>query len=453
MLAIDATGLLSWGGGAFAGIQRIEDFLIKAAFADPDSNIEVVALNLSNQRFRKLYPFEQEQLSADHIAPFRVRRWAGSATALRQAFKAIRNFPMAKREADRQLAGMATNGDTGLRSIAARLLFRAYRLYRRANLRLGWSKLAEPPAPADVELSTVLISHQVLVGDNRAPVSNTTNRIAFLCHDLIPTIRPDLVSQGKLERAFGPNLESLVRSGATAFCTSHAAGEMLTSHMGQAGISLAGLHRFPMPSLLHEAASRRNMTSRLEAGEPFVLYCSTIEVRKNHIMLARIWQQARDEGVRLPKLVCVGRWGWMIDELKAYLKSHPELAQSIVFTGPISDDELIRHYRTASFGVFPSHIEGWGYAASECLDFGVPVIVSTTPSLIEATGGLMPAIDSTDQAGWYAAIRRMAQDKAWHVSLADSIARQHRPTSSSASWATIKAGLQAAAANAAVQRK
>ena len=453
MLAIDATGLLSWQGGALAGIQRIEDFLIKSAFVDPDPDIEVVALDLSSQRFRRLYPFEQKRLSADHIAPFRVRRWAGSAAALRQALKAVRNFPLAKRVADRQLARMATNGDTGLRYIAARLLLRAYRLYRRAYPRFGWSKPAAPPPAIDVELSTVLISHQVLVGDNRVPVSNTTNKIAFLCHDLIPTIRPDLVSQGKLERAFGSNLESLVRSGAIAFCTSHAAGEMLTSHMDRAGIGLAALHRFPMPSLLHEAASGRNMTSRLEAGEPFVLYCSTIEVRKNHIMLARIWKQALDEGVRLPKLVCVGRWGWMIDELTAYLKSHPELAQSIVFTGPISDDDLIRHYRTASFGVFPSHIEGWGYAASECLDFGVPVIVSTTPSLIEATGGLMPAIDSTDQAGWYAAIRRMAEDKAWHASLTDSIARQHRPTPSAASWAAIKAGLRATAASAALRRK
>jgi hypothetical protein len=70
--------------------------------------------------------------------------------------------------------------------------------------------------------------------------------------------------------------------------------------------------------------------------------------------------------------------------------------------------------------------------------------------LIEATGGLMPAIDSTDQAGWYAAIRRMAEDKAWRASLADSITRKHRPTSSADSWAVIKAGLQASAA---LQRK
>jgi hypothetical protein len=71
--------------------------------------------------------------------------------------------------------------------------------------------------------------------------------------------------------------------------------------------------------------------------------------------------------------------------------------------------------------------------------------VSTAPSLIEASGGLMPAIDSEDQAGWYAAIRRMAEDMAWRCSLADRIAQQHRPTPAAASWAAIKAGLRASA--------
>jgi hypothetical protein len=37
----------------------------------------------------------------------------------------------------------------------------------------------------------------------------------------------------------------------------------------------------------------------------------------------------------------------------------------------------------------------------------------------------------------------MAQDDAWRSSLADRIAQQHRPTPAAASWAAIKAGLQA----------
>jgi glycosyltransferase involved in cell wall biosynthesis len=293
----------------------------------------------------------------------------------------------------------------------------------------------------------VLISHHILTREDRSAVSGRADDLAFLCHDLIPTLRPDLLGTSTGEVRFGSYLEHLVRSGAPAFCASEEVGATLTDHMQKAGVTQPVVYRFPMPSILYETAARMGETSRIETDEPFVLYCSTVEVRKNHILLARIWQQALDEGVKLPRLVCAGRWGWMIDPLRAYLKAHPRLLERVTFTGAISDKELIQYYRGASFGVFPSHIEGWGYGASECLDFRVPVIVSTAPSLIEASGGLMPAIDSQDQQGWYAAIRRMAQDHAWRSSLVERIAEKHRPTPAAASWAAIKAGLQASASS------
>ncbi|PBB44343.1 glycosyl transferase family 1 [Mesorhizobium sp. WSM3866] len=444
-ICIDVTGLLAWRG-ALAGIQRLEDFMVRAALADPDPDVEVVTLDFSSHRFRPLEKFEMDQLGVSEIAPFRQRPRLQAAAALRQGFQSARRHPMAKSEADRQLAGMVTNGRSGFTFTVSKLLLRAYRFSRRAGLRAGLLRGDAAQPTKDVGPRTVLISNQLLVGEKLAAVCAGPDNIAFLCHDMIPTMRPDLVAKNRWQAAFGPNLERLVRSGAAAFCTSDTAATMLGDHMRKAGIDLPVVHRFPMPSLLHDKAARLRMTSRLEAGEPFVLYCSTIEIRKNHIMLARIWQQALDEGVRLPKLVCVGRWGWMVEELSAYLKAHPGLKEKIVFAGPVSDEELIGYYRSTTFGVFPSHIEGWGYAASECLDFGVPVIVSTTPSLIEATGGLMPAVDSTDQIGWYGAIRRMTDDGAWRDLLAGRIAEEHRPTSPAESWAAIKAGLKAAAA-------
>ncbi|WP_296738442.1 glycosyltransferase [Mesorhizobium sp.] len=445
-IRIDATGLLAWRG-ALAGIQRVEDFMVRAALADPDPDIEVVTLDLSSRRFRPLENFEMEQLGIHDIAPIRLRPRRRPLAALRQAFEAVRRYPMAKREADRQLATTVANGRAGPVYAATKLLVRAYRLCRRAGLKTGLVRLPAAGNDTSAERSLVLISHWILVGENPSALLGAGD-MAFLCHDMIPTMRPDLVGKGKMQSVFGPNLEALARSGAAAFCTSEAATAMLADHMQKAGIDLPAAHRFPMPSLLHEKANRLGATSRLDAAEPFVLYCSTVEIRKNHILLARIWQQALDEGVRLPKLVCVGRWGWMVEELCAYLEAHPRLKEHIVFAGPVSDEELIGYYRSASFGVFPSHIEGWGYAASECLDFGVPVIVSTTPSLVEATGGLMPAVDSTDQAGWYAAIRRMAEDSAWRDELSERIAETHRPTSASDSWAAIKAGLKASAGRA-----
>jgi glycosyltransferase involved in cell wall biosynthesis len=177
-------------------------------------------------------------------------------------------------------------------------------------------------------------------------------------------------------------------------------------------------------------------------GEPFVLYCSTIEARKNHILLARVWQRALEDGVKLPILICVGKWGWAVDDLTGYLAEHPALSSSIIFTGPVSDAQLIRYYQNALFGVMPSRIEGWGYGASECLDFGIPVIVSTAASLLEATRGLMPAIDPDDLPGWYEEIRRWSEDESQRSLYRQQIADRYRPTSTAASWAQIKAELR-----------
>ncbi|WP_214473958.1 glycosyltransferase [Mesorhizobium sp. dw_380] len=444
-LAIDATGLMFWPRGkGLAGIPRVESFLVNAALADPDPCVEVVAFRPWEGRFRPLAPFEQDHVAAGEISPHRVKCWPGRRTALSQAFEAARRQPWGRLDADRHLAKTVTNGRKGIAYQATRLLIRAYRLCQRASVRFG---LREDTAsePAETEQGIMLISHHILTQEDRSAVSGAAGDLAFLCHDLIPTLRPDLLGTSTSERRFGSYLEQLVRSGAPAFCASEEVGATLTEHMRKAGIAAPVVYRFPMPSILHAIASRAGTTSRIETDEPFVLYCSTIEVRKNHILLARVWQQALEDGVKLPRLVCAGRWGWMIEPLRAYLKAHPELLQSVTFTGLVSDEQLIQYYRSATFGVFPSHIEGWGYGASECLDFGVPVIVSTAPSLIEASGGLMPAIDSNDQAGWYAAIRRMAEDHGWRSSLAERIAKQHRPTPAAASWAAIKAGLKESA--------
>ncbi|QKD01012.1 glycosyltransferase [Mesorhizobium loti] len=445
ILAIDATGLMLWPPGkGLAGIPRVESFLVNAALADPDPCVEVVVFRSGEGRFRPLAPYEQDHVAAGEISPHRVKRWPGLRVALSQAFEAVRQQPWAKRETDRHLAKTVTNGRKGVAYQATRLLIRFYRLCQRMKIGLGLP-LDAASQPAGAEQGLALISHHILTQEDRSAVSGEAGKLAFLCHDIIPALRPDMLGAGTGERRFGSYLEHLVRQGAPAFCASDEVGATLTEHMREAGIAAPVVYRFPMPSILHANASRAGTTSRIEGGEPFVLYCSTIEVRKNHILLARIWQQALEDGVKLPRLVCAGRWGWMIEPLRAYLKAHPELPQSVTFTGLVSDEQLIQYYRSATFGVFPSHIEGWGYGASECLDFGVPVIVSTTPSLIEATGGLMPAIDSNDQAGWYAAIRKMADDHAWRSSLAERIARQHRPTPASASWAAIKAGLRESA--------
>jgi hypothetical protein len=221
-LSIDATGVLSWTDTVLAGIPRVEGFIVKAALADPDPHVQVVAFRPWERGFRPLAAFEQRQVADGKIASFRFNPGPGRKAALLRALELVRQQPWAKRAVDRHLALTVTNGSRGLDFAAMKLLIRAYRLYRRAIGRLG--RRPHPPQPSrDFERSIVLICQNILVGEDRSAVSGDVGRIAFICHDLIPTVRPDLVADSKTDRDFGKNLELLVRAGATALCVSDAA--------------------------------------------------------------------------------------------------------------------------------------------------------------------------------------------------------------------------------------
>lgn len=53
-----------------------------------------------------------------------------------------------------------------------------------------------------------------------AKVLQATNRTAFICHDVIPIIRPDLVVDAAHARRFAKNIALILQSNATVICTS-----------------------------------------------------------------------------------------------------------------------------------------------------------------------------------------------------------------------------------------
>ena len=200
-----------------------------------------------------------------------------------------------------------------------------------------------------------------------------------------------------------------------------------------------------MPSTLYNQARENGFAPRELKLPPFVLYCSTVEIRKNHLLLARTWKRALDEGRTLPMLCCAGRWGWGVDELATFIDEHPDLRACIRFLGPVPDEELVALYRNALFGVYPSFLEGWGLGASEALDFGLPVIISTADALREATCGLMPAIDPCDEDGWYRTIAEWADNPTLVDALRRKIADDYRPVAEIESWNAIKQAIRTTA--------
>src|SRR5205807_8834068 len=93
----------------------------------------------------------------------------------------------------------------------------------------------------------------------------------------------------------------------------------------------------------------------------YVLYVSTIELRKNHRLLVRVWQRLLERhGANLvPNLIFAGKIGWLVEDLLADLEASNYLNGKIILLRSLSDAQLQQAYRSCLFTVFPSLCEGW----------------------------------------------------------------------------------------------
>lgn len=154
-------------------------------------------------------------------------------------------------------------------------------------------------------------------------------------------------------------------------------------------------------------------------GEAFALVCSTLEVRKNHFLLLNLWERllARLGPERAPRLVFVGDWGWGVDHLRLWLSRDWRLAGHVLHLPQLDDAGLAYLYRHARFTLFPSFAEGYGMPVAESLAAGTPVITGNHPALLEASQGLMPALDPLDLPAWERTVIDLLENPASLASL------------------------------------
>lgn len=148
-----------------------------------------------------------------------------------------------------------------------------------------------------------------------------------------------------------------------------------------------------------EAAPAARLAEWGLAREPFVLFVSTIESRKNHLAAFEAWIELikRHGAHAVPKLVCVGNRGWLNDAVYARLDTHEALRGRVAMLSGLSDPELDLLYRSCLFTLYPSRYEGWGLPVTESLCHGKVPLISDASSLPEA-GGAFAVYFSPDRA-------------------------------------------------------
>lgn len=138
---------------------------------------------------------------------------------------------------------------------------------------------------------------------------------------------------------------------------------------------------------------------------PYFVYISTIEPRKNHLLLLNVWRRLVERlGDDAPVLVLIGRRGWENENVIDMLERAEILRGHVIEAGGVSDNEMHALVAGARAMVMPSFEEGFGIPVIEALSAGVPVLCSDIVAHREVGGDAPDYLDPLDGLGWLRAI-------------------------------------------------
>jgi len=262
-------------------------------------------------------------------------------------------------------------------------------------------------------------------------------KFAILIHDLIPIEYESFVEPRHVVQ-FRNWLEQAVPVADAVFTVSNCSRDALIKFAASAGWSLPRLQVLALGSGLKD----REMTGApgtLNLPERYVLCVSTIEIRKNHRLLVRVWQQlVNRHGVNtVPVLIFAGQIGWLADDVLSELAAINHLDGKIMLLSGLSDAELRRAYRCCLFTVFPSLCEGWGLPVAESLAHGKFCVASGRTSIPEVGGDLIDYFDPSNDDDALAKIERLLLDPGYLMSREARLRAEYHPHS----WADCVYGL------------
>lgn len=155
-------------------------------------------------------------------------------------------------------------------------------------------------------------------------------------------------------------------------------------------------------------SSKLTSKYNVEQGN-YLIYVSTIEPRKNHLLFYYTYKLAASKGIKLPRLVIVGRVGHDMDAIIAMINRDPEVNASISIENDVDDNDLNWLYENSMFTVTSSFYEGWGMSVLESITRGKPVVCSNTSSLLEMPDDCVIRFNPSSTDDCLSALTKMSQ--------------------------------------------
>ena len=217
--------------------------------------------------------------------------------------------------------------------------------------------------------------------------------VVFVVYDLLPVLHPEHYPAG-IDEMQSLWLRSIASTSDGLVCISRSVADELVNWLNAAGPNRTTPLRIGFFHLGADIARSQPTDgvsaedeSVLEsiAGKPAVLIVGTVEPRKGHRQALAALESMWRGGVDM-SLVIVGKQGWMVDELAAALRVHPEQGKRLLWLEDASDEFLERVYAHARVLLAPSLAEGFGLPLIEAARHGLPILARDLPVFREVAG-------------------------------------------------------------------
>lgn len=227
----------------------------------------------------------------------------------------------------------------------------------------------------------------------------------YLIHDLIPITHPQFCREGEDAR-HRVRIRQALQSARGIITNSQATLDDINRFSAAEGLPVpASVVSHLGIEPLAVGPAERTYT------RPYFLCIGTIEARKNHAMLIRLWRRLRQRiGTETPDLVLIGQRGWLADDVFAELEGDQPPHGKIIEMGRCDDETLANCIAHSRAVLMPSHVEGYGLPIIEALALGAPVIAHNLPVYREIAQDIPWLIDEADEDAWLAALTEFSGD-------------------------------------------
>ena len=234
-------------------------------------------------------------------------------------------------------------------------------------------------------------------------------KLVQIIHDVGPTVWPQFFEQVKVTPESYNS--QIVPAADLVLAVSNNTKKELTQWLKEQKLHVPKIEVFRLGDELKVAKPLKPQEARFAEsklkGNDYIMAVGTIEAKKNHMLLYYVYKLAAARGIDLPKLVIVGRRGWLTDQTYALMTLDPEVKDKFVFLHNASDEELSWLYDRCLFTVLASFHEGWGIPIAESLGRGVPCISSNTSSMVEIAEGMVEHFSPASPDECLALIQKM----------------------------------------------